>query len=49
MNNKLFTKVLQYYVKTCFQRYFAFFKKKKKNSFINKNVDSHKIMFFKSV
>ena len=28
LNNRLFTKVLQYYVKACFQRCFEFFKKK---------------------
>ena len=35
INNKLFIKILQYYVKTCFQRCFEFFKK---NSFIKKRV-----------
>ena len=39
INNKLFTKVLQYYVKTCFQRYFEFFKK---NSCIKKSVEQSK-------
>ena len=45
INIKLFTKVLQYYVKTCFQRCFEFFKK---NSFIKKSVDSHKIKSVKN-
>ena len=36
INNKLFIEILQYYVKTCFHRFFEFFKK---NSFIKKNVE----------
>ena len=28
INNKLFIKILRYYVKTCFQRFFEFFTKK---------------------
>ena len=39
INNKLFIKILQYYVKTCFQRCFDFFKKK---SFIKKSVEQSK-------
>ena len=39
INNKLFVKILQYYVKTCFQRCFEFFKK---NSFIKKSVKQSK-------
>ena len=39
INNKLFIKILQYYVKTCFQRYFEFFKK---HSFIKKSVEQLK-------
>ena len=38
INNKLFAKALQYYVKTCFQKCFAFFKKIA-NSFIKKGVE----------
>ena len=37
LNNRLFTKVLQYYVKTCFQRCFEFFLKK--TSFIRKSME----------
>ena len=36
INNKLFTKVLQHYVKTCFQRCFEFFKYKECKNFIIK-------------
>ena len=36
INNKLFINVWQYYVKTCFQRCFDFFKK---NSFIKKSAE----------
>ena len=39
INNKLFTKVLQHYVKTCFQRFLEFFKE---NLFIKKSVEQAK-------
>ena len=46
INNKLFIKVLQNYVKTCFQRCFEFFKK---NSFIKKSVKESKIKNVKNI
>ena len=39
INNKLYTKVLQYYLKTCIQRCFEFFEK---NSFIKKSLERSK-------
>ena len=46
INNKLFLKILQYHVKTCFQRCFEFFKK---NSFIKKSVKQSKIKSVKNI
>ena len=46
INNKLFIKILQNYVKTCFQRCFGFFKK---NSFIKKSVKQSKIKSVKNI
>ena len=46
IHNKLFIIILQYYVKTCFQRCFEFFKK---NSFIKKSVKQSKIKSVKNI